>query len=226
MALEDSKLCDPTTDSTSVVRVKLPPFWSHEPEKWFLLSEAQFRLKYVTKSSTKFDYVVSSLGSDVISRIPSSVLSPGPSDTDPYQTLKTDLYKIFNIKPAQRIATFLDLAAESLPITELYAQSKSLLEGIDDLCDYFIKDKLLKFFPEHARSSLAPLLDQPLDKFYEHALNLSSTSSTSTIGALKTDHGPYLCPLHRRYGKKAYRCVNPSKCQGLSNELRTSKPKN
>lgn len=138
--------------------------------------------------------------------------------------MKIDLFRIFNVKPSQRVSSFLDLAPDSLPIVELYAQAKSLLDEVDDIKDYLIKDKLIRAFPEHARASLSTLVDQPLDHFYEHVLNLSATSSRNELVSAVKD--PFLCLFHRRFGKKAHGCLDPGKCTGPPIEPRERRSKN
>ena len=48
-------------DFLNTVAVKLPPFWPDNIETWLIQSESQFRLKGVTCSQTKFDYVVQAM---------------------------------------------------------------------------------------------------------------------------------------------------------------------
>ena len=48
-------------DLLMAVTVKLPPFWPDNIQTWFIQSESQFRLKGVTCSHTKFDYLVQTM---------------------------------------------------------------------------------------------------------------------------------------------------------------------
>ena len=60
----------------AAVTIKLPPFWPDIIKTWLVQSESQFRLKGVTCSQTKFDYVVQAMSQsdaakvlDLISRL-------------------------------------------------------------------------------------------------------------------------------------------------------------
>ena len=58
-------LVEPSSlDLLSTVSVKVPAFWPESAEAWFIQVEAQFALKGVTASSTKFCYCVSSFNQD------------------------------------------------------------------------------------------------------------------------------------------------------------------
>ena len=83
----------PATAAATVatVSIKLPPFWSADPEVWFAQVEAQFSTRRVTSQKTRFDYVVSSLGPEFATEIRDLLLRP-PAD-NPYNTLKTELIK-------------------------------------------------------------------------------------------------------------------------------------
>jgi hypothetical protein len=43
------------------VAFKIPDFWPHDPNTWFLKMESKFRICNITQSSTKFDHLLSAL---------------------------------------------------------------------------------------------------------------------------------------------------------------------
>ena len=53
----------PDFPNVSSVSVKLPTFWIHDPDLWFLQTESVFatRTPKVTRDQTKFDHVVTAL---------------------------------------------------------------------------------------------------------------------------------------------------------------------
>ena len=58
-----SKLTNNALSTTKIqaVAVKLPEFWTDDPEIWFLRAEAQFRSKSIIIDQTKFDYIITAL---------------------------------------------------------------------------------------------------------------------------------------------------------------------
>ncbi len=50
----------------SAVSLKLPPFWTEQPEAWFVESEAQFALRKITSSLAKFYHVTAFLPQETI----------------------------------------------------------------------------------------------------------------------------------------------------------------
>ena len=45
--------------------MKLPLFWVNNPRMWFQTAEAQFRIKGITHSMTKFDHVLARIPSEL-----------------------------------------------------------------------------------------------------------------------------------------------------------------
>src|SRR5690349_14979925 len=55
--------------SVSAVGVKLPEFWSKDPELWFIQVEHQFKLANVTADSTKLSHIVSKISCEVLQHV-------------------------------------------------------------------------------------------------------------------------------------------------------------
>ncbi len=49
------------TEFVAKVSVKLPDFWTEDPDLWFLHAEAAFRNAQITQSKTKFDHIIQKL---------------------------------------------------------------------------------------------------------------------------------------------------------------------
>ena len=49
------------TEFAAKVSVKLPDFWTEDPNLWLLHAEAAFRYAQITQSKTKFDHIVQKL---------------------------------------------------------------------------------------------------------------------------------------------------------------------
>ena len=56
-------------DKVNTVTIKVPLFFKHAPETWFVHLEAQFDLKQLKTSSTKFYWCISSLLSEVSAQL-------------------------------------------------------------------------------------------------------------------------------------------------------------
>ena len=68
------------------VALKLPTFWTAQPDVWFAQAEAQFNLRGITADDTKYYYVVAALDQDTATRVLDLISHP-PEDSK-YSTLK------------------------------------------------------------------------------------------------------------------------------------------
>ena len=71
--------------SLTTVSIKLLTFWTDYPKVWFLQAEAQFSIKRVTTSLTKFYHCVAALPQDIATCLVDLIHNP---TADPYTTLR------------------------------------------------------------------------------------------------------------------------------------------
>ena len=72
------------------VALKLPVFWPEATEVWFAQADAQFAIKSITVSKTKFYHAVANLPRDVAAQILDLICAPPAGD--PYEGLKDALF--------------------------------------------------------------------------------------------------------------------------------------
>jgi hypothetical protein len=77
--------------TVNAVAVKLPEFWTADPNTWFSQAEAAFSRSNVTASYTKYDHVLMKLPCDVVMSVRDLVNSMQPNTPDAYQQLKARL---------------------------------------------------------------------------------------------------------------------------------------
>ena len=92
------------------IALKLPVFWPNIAKVWFAQADAQFAIKTITVSKTKFDHAVASLPQDVAAQILN--LIQAHSAGNPYEVLEERLTALYSLKDYQRFETLV-----SLPLT-------------------------------------------------------------------------------------------------------------
>ncbi|GFR26821.1 unconventional myosin-Vb [Trichonephila clavata] len=95
--------CD--SNQISHVAVKPPPFWKHNPALWFVRLEAQFELAKILNDTTKFNYVLSAVESDILNSVSDFVLKP-PENLK-YNALKKRLIKVHSESEDSKIRILL-----------------------------------------------------------------------------------------------------------------------
>ena len=96
----DTVLHPPSFPVANNVAMKLPVFWPDSAEVWFAQADAQFAIKTITVSKTKFYHAVASLPQDVAAQILDLIHDPPAGD--PYQVLKDRLITLYSLNYYQR----------------------------------------------------------------------------------------------------------------------------
>ena len=89
------------------VALKLPPFWPESAEVWFAQAEAQFNIKGINSSTTKFYHCVASMSQEVASQLLDLIRTPPASE--PYEILKARLVKTYALNDYQRFESLVSL---------------------------------------------------------------------------------------------------------------------
>lgn len=84
--------------------VKVPPFWTKNPQLWFHQLDAQFAICRVTSEQVKFNYVISALDMEILSQV-SDIITSMPRD--PYEAVKNRLVASFGESEEGRIKRLL-----------------------------------------------------------------------------------------------------------------------
>ena len=96
-----------TLPSVGAVALKLPPFWPESAEVWFAQAEAQFNIKGISSSSTKFYHCVASMSQEVASQMLDLIRDPPASK--PYEVFKSRLDKTYALNDYQRFESLISL---------------------------------------------------------------------------------------------------------------------
>lgn len=97
--------------AVTAVSLKLPAFWSNDPEVWFAQVEAQFQTRNpaITADQTKFDYTVAALDPTAAKEVRSIILQP-PESGCRYDTIKAALIAAFGTSQAAKDAELLNMS--------------------------------------------------------------------------------------------------------------------
>ncbi len=216
----------------NAVSLKLPTFWTVQPEVWFVQTEAQFTLRGITTEDTKYFYVIAALDQDTATRLLDLISNP-PAENK-YQAIKTRLLATFGLSNRERAARLLHFRplGDSKP-SSLMDEMLALL-GDHPPCLLF--DQLfLERLPEDIRIQL---VDVKIGNHRELALKADrlwisrdsnqpfSTSvvrrfvdakpvrKSSANKPMLTNDPTQLCFYHRTFGEAARRCRPPCTWSG------------
>jgi len=134
------------------VSLKLPTFWPDSAKAWFAQTDAQFAIKRITSSETKFYYCVAALSKEDAEQLADLICSPPSSE--PYETLKRRLFDLYELNSFQRFESFISLpfSADMKP-SHLMSKMLHLLPE-DHKPGFFVRGHFLRRLPAEIRSHL------------------------------------------------------------------------
>ena len=208
------------------VSLKLPTFWTAQPEVWFAQTEAQFRLRKIDADETRYYYTVAALDQDTAIRV---LDLNNPPDSDKYRALKSHLLDTFGLSPRQRASRLLHF--RPLGDSKPSALMDEMLALVADHtpCPLF-EQLFLERLPDDIRIQLVDTKFDDLRHLARRAdalwscrdMELSSVNvATQRSGPRqaspghkpsKTDYpsrSQGLCFYHRTFGEDARRCRHP-----------------
>jgi hypothetical protein len=219
-AIKDAGTPPPAVNAASI---KLPEFWTEDPELWFARVEAQFATRDIRSDDTKFHYVVAALDNTTAAEVKAVLLKP--PTTDRYKALRRALMDAFAKSQAQKDAELLAISGlgDRRP-TALLRKIQSLNSDSDTLLRAFFLAQL----PQDVRAVLAAMdamnidaLAKAADRIIEskslasHGVNeVQEVSVVRDRGAPKPRQTSYLsssspsniCYFHSKFGSKARTC--------------------
>ena len=202
-----------TAAAVHAVSLKLPMFLASRPDVWFQQTEAQFALRNITDSTTKYYYLLTALDPVVAERM--VALTPCE---DKYTYLKGKLMEVYDLTDDQKADRLLDLAGlGDWKPSQLCAHIQSLAVGQNAL----LRRIFLRQLPEDVRVQVAALDEDNLPALAHKAdvivaakcapsLINASTPSLRKKLLSRSSEKPDLCWYHAKFGPKAKSCQPPS----------------
>ena len=238
--------------AVAATAVKLLTFWIEYPELWFAQAECVFnnRQPKITKDETKYNYVCEVLPARVISKVRHVILSEDP-ESEKYILLKNQLLKSFGQKSVTKQAELLEMVShptmgDNIP-SDILLQIRNLSGSSYKDVERAI---FLLHLPPVVRTALASskaatndlLADEANSIYLEHRIGSRSRAGaaavasvqpqevewipdpvpTPSVSAAERSIPPGCCPVHRRWGWKAFSCRGGS-CP-LKNEPLRKRP--
>ena len=224
-------------DAASVfgASVQLPMFDRAEPDAWFILADANFNLRGVMDSRSKYWYVLSKFDASTLKKL--STFLQLPRGDNPYQELREMLYETYEPPLEQKLDAFLglsDIGDERPSEFGLEIQRLTAKASMDEMRKLVFLRCLPKGIVTAITGSLAgdfKAVVKAADKAWTAASTASSACSTSVMVAAVSNNsanpsrggkrkGPQLgtrasaqmtnltlCNFHKRFGDAARKCA-------------------
>lgn len=138
------------------VSVKPPPFWKSDPKLWFIQLEAQFDLSGVVQDSTKYNYVITAIDTDILTQVTDFVLNP-PLNRK-YECLKNRLINIYSESSEKKLRKLLSAISLGDRKPSQLVNEMSRLDGTS-VSQEILKTLWLQHLPTQVQSVLATSSD-------------------------------------------------------------------
>lgn len=153
---------------------KIPPFWSSDPETWFISVEASFSEARISDDTTKFHSVIANVDASILTHIKDIIRDPpveGKCDA-----LKKHLLNSFEMSQDARLRQLLkgQVLGDKKP-SHFLQELKNLAEG--QCTDTILKTLFVEQLPENYRVILATIDEPDLVKFAAIADKIANSLS-------------------------------------------------
>lgn len=176
--------------SVDRVAVRLPPFWSEDPDCWFAQAEAQFQLSGIKEDSTKFNLVVTQLDNRYAREVKELIKKPPANDK--YEKLKQQLTKRVSVSRELQISQL--MAGEELgdrKPSQFLRHLQTLADG--GVSEEFLRGMWANRLPTHVQAiiisqsgtleEVAELADKICEISPPSTLQVASTSGLQGAGS-------------------------------------------
>lgn len=181
------------------INIRVPPFWHEQPHIWFAQLEVQFAIKRITSDLSKYNTVVGSIETKILSQVSDLIMSPPANNK--YEALKTLVLERFSDSEHRKIQKLLSQAdlGDRRP-SQLLNEMKLLASNNGNFSDKALVSIWVQRLPSQMRAivsasdtddirKLAALADKIAevgDFAHINAVSSQSTSKpTSTIETLE-----------------------------------------
>ena len=204
----------------NAVALKLPTFWTSQPQVWFSQTEAQFALRKITVDETQYYHVLAALDQATATRVLDLISAP-PTDAK-YKTLKDRLLDTFGLSKRERASRLLHSRPLGDSKPSVLMDEMLALLGDHPPCMLF-EQLFLERLPDDIR---VQLVDTPVKDHRELAKKADALWAARGMGVgtnaiqqrkpkpqpkpqSPDDSNDGLCYYHRRFGEAARRCKDP-----------------
>ena len=182
----------------NAIAVKLPHFWTINPEIWFHQAEAQFAWRYVVSEETKYYHVLAALDQNTAQCL-LDLLSNPPAATK-YTAIKQHLLSTFALSETDRAAKLLNMPPLGDRKPSALMDEMLVLLGNHQAC-FIFKHLFLQHMPDDIRITLASEQTDDLRR-------LAQKADALWLAQLQT---PELCKVEQARLRKQYQKINNQK---------------
>ena len=216
------------------VAVKLPTFWSSQPDVWFAQVEAQFHLRKITADETKYYHVLAALDQDTATKLIDLITSPPVEDK--YNALKTRLTETYGLSERERASRLLHFRPLGDTKPSVLMDEMLALRGSHKPC-FLFEQLFLERLPEDIRIQLVDVKFDDPRQLAKRADQLWLTREMGAINSVQRNNKPFskklkpqfkgkstpspsqdsgeqVCYYHRTFGEAARKCIQPCSWTG------------